>query len=85
MTDSAPDLDTAADAATEDAASPGGMPRWVKVFLIIGLALVLLLVIGKVTGVGGNHGPGRHSGGNDTPPSVVDEDGSHRPPVDHGP
>ena len=40
-----------------------GMPRWVKVSLLVGAALVALLVIGKLTGVGGDHGPGRHGGG----------------------
>lgn len=43
--------------------APTGMPRWVKVFGGILLALVLLLAIGKVTGLGGDHGPGRHGGG----------------------
>ena len=37
--------------------SPPRMPRWVKVFVIIGLVLVVLLVIGLLTGA---HGPGRH-------------------------
>jgi hypothetical protein len=42
-----------------------GTPRWVKVFGIIALVLVLLVVIIMFTGVGGEHGPGRHipSGG----------------------
>lgn len=35
-------------------------PRWVKVAVSIALALVLLFVILKLTGIGGNHGPGRH-------------------------
>ncbi len=34
-------------------------PRWVKVFGIIGIVLVLLFGIIKLAG-GGNHGPGRH-------------------------
>ena len=34
-----------------------GTPRWVKVFGIIALALVLLFVILMLTG----HGPGRHT------------------------
>lgn len=50
-----------------------GIPRWVKVFGIIVIIVVLLLIIILVTGVGGEHGPGRHiipSGdtGGDTPP-----------------
>jgi len=50
--------------------SPDSTPRWVKVFVIIALVLVLLAVVVLVTGVGGDHGPGRHmpSGGpSDTP------------------
>lgn len=35
-------------------------PRWVKIFGIVVIALILLLVIGKLTGIGGSHGPGRH-------------------------
>lgn len=51
-------------------------PRWVKVFGIIALVLVLLVVIIMFTGVGGEHGPGRHipSGGA----------GGHTPPIAHG-
>jgi hypothetical protein len=36
--------------------APGGAPRWVKVFGIIGLVLVLLVIVLLLTG----HGPGRH-------------------------
>ena len=61
-----------------------GMPRWVKVSLIVVLALALLFVVAKVGGVGGEHGPGRHSGGGATPSSVVSPDDAHRP-VDHRP
>ena len=35
-------------------------PRWVKVFGIIGIVLVLLFVILKFTGIAGEHGPARH-------------------------
>ena len=35
-------------------------PRWVKVFGMIAIGLVLLVVILVFTGVGGPHGPGRH-------------------------
>jgi hypothetical protein len=44
-------------------------PRWVKVFGIIGIALVLLFVILKFTGVGGEHGPGRHKTSGSVPTS----------------
>lgn len=53
-----------------------GTPRWVKVFGIVVIVLVLLFVIMKLTGVGGEHGPGRHTpsgGGGDAPPSSVIE------------
>lgn len=46
-----------------DAAPPRtGMPRWVKVFGIVALALVLLFAVVSFTGIGGDHGPGRHGG-----------------------
>ena len=44
-----------------------GIPRWVKVFLIIAIALVLALVVSRFLGV--QHGPSRHGGlGGYTPP-----------------
>jgi hypothetical protein len=54
-------------------------PHWVKVFGIIALVPILLVVInmvaGVVTGVGGGHGPGRHipsaDAGGDTPSSSL--------------
>ena len=55
--------------------TPPSTPRWVKVFGIIALALVLLVVILLLAGGGpGGHGPGRHipSGGSPggyTPPA----------------
>jgi hypothetical protein len=52
------------------------MPRWVKVFGIVALVLVLLVGIVIVTGVGGDHGPSRHlpAGGA----------GGHTPTTEHG-
>lgn len=35
-------------------------PRWVKVAGIIVVILILLFFILKLTGIGSNHGPGRH-------------------------
>ena len=74
---------------------PYRTPRWVKLFGIIALALVLLVGIVLLTGVGGDHGPGRHlpSGHAGDPPSFsVAEDhtpsgrdpGGHTPPREHG-
>jgi hypothetical protein len=48
-----------------------GMPRWVKVSGIIVIALALLIALILATGVGGDHGPGRHGGGGDTPHSGI--------------
>jgi hypothetical protein len=39
--------------------STTGMPRWVKVFLIVAVALAVLAVVAMLV-VGGEHGPGRH-------------------------
>jgi hypothetical protein len=51
---------------------PYRTPRWVKVFGLAIIVLVLLAVIIIFTGVGGEHGPGRHmSGGGQTPTSSV--------------
>lgn len=38
------------------------MPRWVKVSLAVVAALLLLAVVVALTGLGGDHGPGRHQG-----------------------
>ena len=43
-----------------DRESPPSTPRWVKVFGITVIVLALLVVIMIFTGVGGQHGPGRH-------------------------
>jgi len=62
-----PESDTDAGVKSERR-SPPSTPRWVKVFAIIVLALVVLLVILHLTGRGfGGHAP---SGGY-TPPSIV--------------
>jgi uncharacterized cupredoxin-like copper-binding protein len=49
---------------------PYRTPRWVKVVGIIALVLVVLVGIVLATGLGGQHGPGRHlpsGGATDTP------------------
>jgi hypothetical protein len=43
----------------QDGSSTTGMPRWVKVFLIVAVALGVLAVVAMLV-VGGEHGPGRH-------------------------
>jgi hypothetical protein len=45
-----------------------GTPRWVKVAGIIALVVVVLFVVIMITGRGGGHGPGRHSG---PPPGIT--------------
>ncbi len=75
---------------------PYSTPRWVKIFGIVALLLVLLVGIVLLTGVGGDHGPGRHmppGAVGDPPPSNVGEvhtpsgdgPGGHPPPREHGP
>ena len=60
-----------------DRGSTTGTPRWVKVFGIIAIALVVLFVILIVVG---GHGPGRHTGlGGNTPSPSVTDDGLHHP------
>ena len=66
-------------------------PRWVKIFGIIALIVILLVVVVLVTGIGGEHGPGRHmrpstNGGSDSSSIELEtqQDGSHIPPVPHG-
>jgi L-asparagine transporter-like permease len=44
--------------AEPDRGPTTGTPRWVKIVGII--AVVLLLVLGIIMLVGGEHGPGRH-------------------------
>lgn len=78
MADLRPDPDTHSD----DGPSQAGMPRWVKVFVIIGAVLLVLLIATQLIGDGG-HGPGRHGGDDETPAST--EDGGHTPPIDHEP
>ena len=37
-----------------------GMPRWVKTMLVIAAVVALVAVVAMLTGIGGEHGPGRH-------------------------
>jgi hypothetical protein len=51
-----------------DRGTATGTPRWVKVFGLIALVVVVLFVVVMLIG-SGEHGPGRHTpgGGSDTP------------------
>jgi hypothetical protein len=53
-----------------------GAPRWVKIFGIAALAVVLTLLFVMLAGMGGSHGPSRHlpfggHPGSATPPEGV--------------
>ena len=56
-------------------------PRWVKVFGIIAVIVVLLFVIMLLTGGAGRHGPGRHGSGpgHQTAPSAMSDGGAQSP------
>ena len=65
---------------TDDDAGVGGhresttsTPRWVYMFGVIAIVLILLFVGLQVFGVGGSHGPGRHTPSGDAGPSSVTE------------
>ncbi len=88
MADLPPYSDSSADTGDDVGVGPDpglatATPLWVKVFGIIALLVVLLFIILTLAG-GGNHGPGRHTGGGDqAPTSGVTE---HRARVgDHAP
>jgi hypothetical protein len=64
--------------SSDDTGVRPGTPRWVKVFGIIVIVLVLLAGIIMFTGIGGQHGPGRHmpsggSGGQLAPSSLIED------------
>jgi uncharacterized cupredoxin-like copper-binding protein len=57
-----PETDTGDTGGGPGPGSRPGMPRWVKVFAGVFVAVGLLIVVKLFTG-GGEHGPGRHLGG----------------------
>ncbi len=65
MSDSPPypdsNLGSGGTAAGSDRGSISGTPRWVKVFGLVALAVVLAFVILLLTGGGAGHGPSRHA------------------------
>jgi hypothetical protein len=88
VTDSPLQSDSNDDADEEPHRGPStGTPRWVKVFGLIALALIVLVLVMLATG--GHHGPGRHlnsgDGGGHMPPAGVTQ--GHMPPAggDHTP
>lgn len=46
--------------------APPRMPRWVKLSALVVAIVLLLVVIAMLAGVGGDHGPGRHTGSGST-------------------
>ncbi|MQA63466.1 MAG: hypothetical protein GEU86_18715 [Actinophytocola sp.] len=56
-------------APDSDHETPPRMPRWVKVPAMVLGILILVFVILQLTGVGGDHGPGRHLPGGDSSPA----------------
>ena len=52
--------DKDADTARE---SPPRAPRWVKVAAVVVGVLILVFLVLQLTGIGGEHGPGRHMSG----------------------
>ena len=61
MADPARDSDTDETGVGPDRESTAGTPRWVKVFGIIAIVVVLLFVVLLLAG--GPHSPGRHGAG----------------------
>lgn len=56
--------------AVSDRGSPPRMPRWVKWSAFVFGVLILLMVV-MMSLSGGQHGPGRHLGGDTAPAGVV--------------
>lgn len=84
MADRTPDWDTEDDAERLERGPPTRTPRWVKVFGIITLIVLVLFVVLLV--FGGGHGPSRHSddaGGQRTPSSGMEsiDAGADTPPA----
>jgi hypothetical protein len=57
---------------TPDAFEPSPRPRWVKIAILIGLAIVVLAIVAALAG---GHGPSRHTGGVD--PTTPAQLGTH--------
>jgi hypothetical protein len=53
-----------------------GVPRWVKVSLAVGAAVLVLVVLAMLFGIGGEHGPGRHQGLSSTSVPTASLDGA---------
>jgi hypothetical protein len=70
--------DTGDDTGVEpDRRATAGTPRWVKVFGLIALVVVLLFLALLLTR--GPHNPGRHRSGEHTPPLAITQHGAQQP------
>jgi hypothetical protein len=78
-----PDSVDDTDVAPNHGSAPS-TPRWVKMFGIIALILVLLVGIIVFTGVGGEHGPGRHIQSSDAVATPSADSGNLTPPIEPG-
>jgi hypothetical protein len=47
-----------------------GVPRWVKVILVVVVVVVLLAAVAVLSGLGEEHGPGRHTSTEAVPAAV---------------
>lgn len=70
--------DETPDTTGDQGGAPPGTPRWVKVSAIAAVVLVLILIVMMLAG--GEHGPGRHLGGDEAPAAGQGEGGQHSPP-----
>jgi hypothetical protein len=61
MRDHSADPDRTGDGGSETTGAAQGMPRWVKVFVVLGVLLLLSVIVALLAG--GEHGPGRHGPG----------------------
>ena len=68
MTDPDRPVDATDSEVQAQLAQPPGMPRWVKITLLVVGLLVLILIATAVFAAGGSHGPGMHGGLADVPP-----------------
>jgi hypothetical protein len=58
-----------------------GVPRWVVISGIIAAIIVLGVVIVLLTGLGGEHGPGRHEPGAESSSATPASSMEHTPPA----
>ena len=85
MADTSPGRDESGNATGAADEPIAGTPRWVKVFGLIALVVVLLFLVVLVVG-GGEHGPGRHTpAGASSPSSQTPGEHTAPPPgFEHG-